>query len=361
MKNRIGGAVATLALGLVFNLMLGAAKLVVGVISQSASVTSDALNNISDAAVSVVAIIATALSARRADHDHPYGHGRYEYIAAFVVGAAVLSVGVEAFVGGFRRVMNPMAGAFDATLFITLGAAIAIKAFMAVLYYIRGKKLAADTLGAACIDSISDVAVTSVVLACLLVERYTGIHIDGYAAMAVAAVIIVLAVKILRATVNRLLGARPDPVLYAKLRGILESNAAVLSVHDIVINDYGTDKKLAEADAVFPSDMPFTDVHAVCDALERKVYAETGIRLCLHADPLLVGVAHELDASVAEILVAYGASAHDISIDDEKKCVELDVMLPIAGAPETEIEGQVRAAIRARLPEYAVTVNVDYI
>ena len=364
MEKRTKNAVITLAVGLALNILLGVAKIVAGLLSRSTSVTSDALNNISDAAVSLVTVFATALAARRADHDHPFGHGRYEYIATFVVGAGILAVGVEVLSSGIKRIITPVSVDFGVIVMATLGAAVAVKAFMAVLYFTRARGAVAggDTLKAAAFDSVSDAAVTAVVLCCAIAEKYTGAHIDGYASIAVAVVIVVFAVKILKTTISRLLGERPDTELYDKVRGIILSFDKVVSVHDIVINDYGAATKIAEADAEFPASMSFVEVHAVCDRIEREVYDKTGIRLCVHADPIVDGDERlsELRLRIAEILDSYGATAHDIVIDDEGKRVELDIRLPLAHSPEAEIKAQVKARINAILP-YDVEINVDYI
>ena len=364
MEKRTKNAVITLAVGLALNILLGVAKLVAGLLSRSTSVTSDALNNISDAAVSLVTVFATALAARRADHDHPFGHGRYEYIATFVVGAGILAVGVEVLSGGIKRIIEPVTVDYGLLVMITLGAAIAIKSFMAVLYFTRARGCVAgsDTLKAAAVDSVSDAAVTTVVLCCAIAQKYTGANIDGYASVAVAVVILAFAVKILKTTISRLLGERPDPVLYDKVRDVILSFDKVVSVHDLIINDYGAATKIAEADAEFPGDMTFVEVHAVCDRIERAVYEKTGIRLSVHADPIMDGDERlkDLRRRVSEVLDSYGATAHDISINDENESVELDIRMPLAHSPEAEITAQVRASITAVLP-YTVNINVDYI
>lgn len=357
-------AVITLAVGLALNILLGTGKMIVGVLSKSTSVSSDALNNISDAAVSLVTVFATALSMRRADHDHPFGHGRYEYIATFVVGAGILAVGVEVLSSGIERAIEPVAVNFGTAVWVTLGVSIAVKLFMAAFYYVRAKGGAAggDTLKAAAIDSVSDAAVTTVVLCCAIAERFTGAHIDGYASIAVAVVIVVFAVRILKTTISRLLGERPDPKLYDAVRDIIMSFDGVISVHDIIINDYGAAIKIAEADAEFPSSMTFVEVHSVCDRMERAVYEKTGIRLCVHADPVVADDERmaALRSRITEILSAYESTAHDIAISDEDKKVELDIRLSVDNAPEEEIVAQVKASIVAVLP-YSVVINVDYI
>ena len=364
MQQRSKNAVVTFAIGLALNILLGVGKLVAGVLSRSASVSSDALNNISDAAVALVTVVATALAARGADHDHPFGHGRYEYIATFVVGAGILAVGAEVLSSGIKRIITPVTVNFGVVVWVTMGASVAVKALMAALYSVRGRRggPGGDTLKAAAADSISDAAVTTVVLSCAIAEKYTGAHIDGYASVAVAVVIVVFAIRILKTTISRLLGERPDRALYDTVRDIILSFDNVSSVHDIVINDYGAANKIAEADAEFPGDMAFVEVHAICDRIERAVYEKTGIRLSVHADPVIDSDErlNELRRRVREVLDSYGATAHEIAIDDENKTVELDIRMPLAHSPVEEITAQVKACITVVL-QYSVNIHVDYI
>ncbi len=362
MDKRNKGALVTLAVGLALNIILGVAKLVAGVLSDSMSVSSDALNNLSDAAVSVVTIIATALSVRRADHDHPYGHGRYEYIATFILGAVIVAVGVEVLIGGVKRAITPVDVAFDIAVWVTLSVSVAVKGFMTVFYTVRGKKANSEAILAAAVDSGSDAAVTSVVLVCAVIEKYTGAHIDGYVSIGVAVVILVFAVKILRGVINRLLGSRPDPELVQKIYSMLEADENVISVHDLVIHDYGAAKKIAEADAVFPADMTFIGVHSVCDELEREVSEKTGVKLSIHADPHIVDDVRlvEIRERISNVLERFNASAHDIKIDDVHKKVELDVKLPDDGASADDIKQSVCGEVSAVI-DYSVDIDFDYI
>lgn len=361
MAERTKSATVTLAIGLALNIALGVSKLVVGLLSHSTAVSSDALNNLSDAAVSVVTIIAVALSARKADKQHPYGHGRYEYIATFVLGAVIVAVGIEVLRGGIERAITPEQVAFDAAMWAVLGASIGVKAFMAVFYTVRGRLVKSDTLKAAAVDSISDVAVTSVVLACALAERFTGVKIDGYVSIAVSVVILVFAVRILKSTVSRLLGERPDAELVKSVDDILNSSPLVLSTHDLIINDYGADNKIAEVDAVFSAELGFLEVHAECDALERKVAEKTGVRLCIHADPLITGDERlvRLREAAESVLGAFGATAHDVAIDDESRRVSLDILVSET-TPVNEVKEMICAAVKQTLPDYTVEIDTDF-
>ena len=360
-KDRNKSALVTLIVGLVLNISLGVAKLVVGQLSESVSVVSDAFNNLSDAGVSVITVLAVALSARAADHDHPYGHGRYEYIAAFVLGAAVAAVGIEVMANGIRRAITPVSPEFGTAVFVTLGASIGVKAFMTVFYTVRGRKENSATIGAAAVDSLSDVAVTTVVLVCAVIERNCGAHIDGYVSIAVAVFILVLAVRILKSVIDRLLGSRPDQALYDGINEIVTSRPEVISSHDLIINDYGAAIKIAEIDAVFPADMSFVDVHAACDAMEKQAFTKFGVRLSVHADPLIVDDARLVDIRnhIDGIIANFSASAHDIEIDDGARVVRLDIHVD-GKAPIQELKAMVEAEIRKTV-DYAVEIDIDYI
>ncbi|MCH5162396.1 MAG: cation transporter [Clostridiales bacterium] len=361
MNARAKSALLTLIVGLIFNVALGVTKLVVGILADSTSVFSDAMNNLSDSAVSVVSVVAIALSARAADHDHPYGHGRYEYVATFILGAVIGAVGIEVLSGGIERAITPKPVDVGVLVFATLGASIGVKAFMAVFYFVRGARTKSGTIKAAAVDSTSDAAVTTAVLVCMIIEKYTGAFIDGYASIAVSVVILIFAARILKNVMGRLLGGRPEPELIDKVNGILASSALAKSSHDLVINDYGEMQKIAEVDLVFPASLSFVEVHAECDRLERLVEEQTGVHLSIHADPFitdderLVAICDKL----SEALKVFGATAHDVGIDDCSKIVELDISLPDDKAPAEEIKAIAEAEVRQVLP-YGVKIHTDY-
>lgn len=362
MNSRAKNALVTLLVGLVLNIALGTSKLVVGILAKSTAVASDAANNLSDAAVSIVSVIAVALSARAADHDHPYGHGRYEYIATFILGAVIAAVGINVLTDGIDRAIHPVAVDAGVAVWAALGASIGVKAFMAVFYTVRGVKAKNGTIKAAAVDSLSDVAVTSAVLVCMIIERYTGAKLDGYASIGVSAVILLFAIRILKNVIGRLLGGRPDPELTNNVNGILSSSELALSSHNLIVNDYGELNKIAEVDLVFPSEMTFVDVHAECDRLERLVLEQTGVHLSIHADPLITDDERLVDIAerLKEALSPFGATAHDLGINDCKNIVELGITLPDDKAPTSEIKAIVEAQIKQVIP-YAVDMHTEYI
>lgn len=362
MSEKTKNALVTLSVGLLLNISLGVAKLVVGLIAGSMSVTSDGVNNLSDAAVSIVSIIAVALSNRAADRDHPYGHGRYEYIATFVLGAVIVAVGVEVFRGGVERAITPSPVDMSVAVIATLITSVVVKAAMGVFYCLRAKRGSADTVRAAAVDSFSDCVVTTAVLVCAVIEKYCGVTIDGYASIGIAVVILVFAVKILRDVINRLLGSRPDKELVSMVYETLNGSSVATNVHDLVINDYGENNMIAEVDLVFPAELAFVDVHAECDRLEREVLEKTGVKLSIHADPLVTTDERvkNIEERVKTAISGFGATAHEIGIDDCKSRITLGLGLGECSIPIDELKGIVEAEVRS-VCDYSVEIHVDYL
>lgn len=359
VEKRDGGAIITLIVGLILNIGLGVSKLVAGLLAKSNSVASDGVNNLSDAAVSLMSVIAVSLAARAADHDHPYGHGRYEYIATFVLGTVIAVVGIELFKSGVERAIAPEEVETGVLVWTTLGISIGVKAFMGVFYLLRSRRN--TTIKAAAVDSFSDVAVTSAVLICMIIQSKTGVDIDGYVSIGVSVIILVFAFRILKGVVARLLGARPDPDLTNKINDILSSSKLAISSHDLVINDYGENKKIAEVDLTFPADMSFVDVHAECDRIEKQALSDMGVTLSIHADPLitsddrLVKIGTELNESLKD----FGVSAHDVVIDDENKKVDVGVTIPNDKVDIDGVKNKVSEVVKSVL-NYDVELHTDF-
>lgn len=363
MEKRTKSAVITLVIGLTLNIALGVSKLVTGMLTHASAITADALNNLSDSAVSIVTIAATALAARAADREHPFGHGRYEYIATFILGAMIVVVGIEALTSGIRRIITPVVVDYSAVLWSVLGVSIAVKAAMSVFYRLRGAKLKSDAIKAAATDSLADVIVTSTVLVCAVIESTTSVNLDGYVTLAVAVFIIVLALKILKNTIDMLLGKRPDEALSAQIYGILTGCAEIVSVHDLVINDYGVGNKIATVDAVLPSNLEFVRVHEICDTLEREVHKSVGVKLTIHADPLIENNEElsAVNARIAEVLQPLGLVCHDVYIDHENNAISFDICVdrevPIGA---DELIQRVKDSVAAA-SDFAVSIHLDYI
>lgn len=279
---RLAGAV-----GIGCNLLLFAAKLIVGFLSGSLSITADAVNNLTDASASVVTLLGFRLAMRPADKEHPYGHARMEYFAGLIVAGIILVIGAGLAKSSVTKILHPQAVTFSWALVIVLVLSILGKLAMAVFYARVGKKIASGTLMASAADSRNDVIATGAVLLSCIVGEVTGLAVDGYMGLLVALFILYSGVMIAKDTMDPLLGAAPDETLVETITGELLAHPAVLGVHDLMIHDYGPGRQFATAHAEIDCRMDVLDAHEVLDELERCCMEDHRVLLTIHYDPVV--------------------------------------------------------------------------
>ena len=356
----------TAVVGLICNLTLGAAKLVVGLISGSLSVAADAANNLSDCGVSAVVVFSFIMSGKRPDREHPYGHGRYEYIASFVVALAVLMVGAELVISSVKGLISPEKPEFSLVTLGVLIGSIVVKSGMAIMYTLRNRKVKSDSIRAAAFDSISDCIVTAIVTAAFLLSRVTDFPVDGVCGLAAGAFVAFGGLKIVGGTVNRLLGNDCDYDVRREITTLVLSDPLVLGAHDLMIHDYGAENKVASVDAEFDCNLPFVKVHDVVDKIEREAYRRYRINLVVHCDPIDVGNPKYNDIRHAMIaaLEPYGrrASFHEMHVDDENKKVSVHLCLDKdLTAHKQVVVAALMQAVADHTDGYSLEVNYDFL
>ena len=356
----------TAVVGLICNLTLGAAKLVVGLISGSLSVAADAANNLSDCGVSAVVVFSFIMSGKRPDREHPYGHGRYEYIASFVVALAVLMVGAELVISSVKGLISPEKPEFSLVTLGVLIGSIVVKSGMAIMYTLRNRKVKSDSIRAAAFDSISDCIVTAIVTAAFLFSRVTDFPVDGVCGLAAGAFVAFGGLKIVGGTVNRLLGNDCDYDVRREITTLVLSDPLVLGAHDLMIHDYGAENKVASIDAEFDCNLPFVKVHDVVDKIEREAYRRYRVNLVVHCDPIDVGNPKYNDIRHAMIaaLEPYGrrASFHEMHVDDENKRVSVHLCLDKdLTAHKQVVVAALMQAVADHTDGYSLEVNYDFL
>ena len=356
----------TAVVGLICNLTLGAAKLVVGLISGSLSVAADAANNLSDCGVSAVVVFSFIMSGKRPDREHPYGHGRYEYIASFVVALAVLMVGAELVISSVKGLISPEKPEFSLVTLGVLIGSIVVKSGMAIMYTLRNRKVKSDSIRAAAFDSISDCIVTAIVTAAFLISRVTDFPVDGVCGLAAGAFVAFGGLKIVGGTVNRLLGNDCDYDVRREITTLVLSDPLVLGAHDLMIHDYGAENKVASVDAEFDCNLPFVKVHDVVDKIEREAYRRYRVNLVVHCDPIDVGNPKYNDIRHAMIaaLEPYGrrASFHEMHVDDENKKVGVHLCLDKdLTAHKQVVVAALMQAVADHTDGYSLEVNYDFL
>lgn len=272
--------------GIILNVLLFAGKLTLGLITASVAVVADAFNNMSDASSSVVTLVGFRMSGKHADKKHPMGHGRLEYISAFIVDMLIIVVGFELFMSSIDKIMSPELPDVSDALLIMLGAAILVKLWLFVYYGRIANKINSAAIRAASFDSISDTVATTLVLVSALISRYTSVAIDGWAGIAVAAFILFTGFRAAKETIELLLGSSPDPEFVQKIYEFVKRYPQVVGIHDVMVHDYGPGRMIVSFHAEVPSDSNFCYAHDVVDCIERDMHDEFGCIVTIHIDPI---------------------------------------------------------------------------
>lgn len=280
--------VATFAsiVGLIANIILTVVKISIGVAIHSVSVIADGANNLADAASSIINLIGFKLSNKPPDKEHPYGHGRIEYLSALMVAIIVILVGFEFLETSFNRVKNPQLVEFEIFAFIILIISIFIKAWLAKFNYDIGKKISSTGLMATAYDALGDVLTTSVVVISIFAGRYTTLPIDGIIGILLSLLIMYNGLNLVKETINPLIGEAPDDELVRAINMDVLTYDYIIGTHDLMIHSYGHGNTIATIDVEFPADVDNITIHDVIDSMEREIGEKYNLKLIVHMDPL---------------------------------------------------------------------------
>ena len=356
-------------LGILCNLFLFALKLVIGMLAGSVAITSDAFNNLSDAGSSLVAAISARLAGQKPDAEHPWGHGRLEYIASLIVSFLILFVGVELLRSSFSGLFSAAAPTFSPIALILLGASVLVKLWMWSYNRYIASLTDAAVLRAAAADSLGDALSSSVVILSAVVGMLLPIRIplDAIMGMLVSLMILKCGWGIARETVDLLLGAPADKETTDALAEILMSGDGIIGYHDLLVHDYGPGRKFASVHAEIPDTADIRHAHEVVDALEVRMFRELGITAVIHTDPITVGndFVDGLRQSVNEIIAAVNPalSMHDFRITDGENRINLifDLLVPFSLTAEDSVRAveEIRRRIGALDPRFRTVIKID--
>ena len=282
------GVVAGLT-GIVLNLLLFAGKLISGLISGAISVTADAFNNLSDAASSVVTLVGFRMAGQKADADHPFGHGRMEYLAGLIVSLLILLVGVELGKSSFEKILHPEETLLTPLTAVILVVSILVKLWMGWFQAALGRRISSETLRAASVDSRSDAVATAAVLVGLAASLLTHLPLDGWVGLLVAVFILKSGFGAAKATLDPLLGQAPEPSMVKAIEDVILSHRQVVGIHDLVIHDYGPGRRMMSVHAEVAADADILEVHDVIDHIERELNRRFHIEAVIHMDPIQIG------------------------------------------------------------------------
>lgn len=273
--------------GIALNVLLFAGKLLAGMLSNSIAITADALNNLSDAGSSLVTLIGFRLAGAKPDSEHPFGHGRMEYISGLVVAAVILLMAYELIRDSIGKILHPEETETSLLVFIILAVSIFVKLYMA--YYNRsiGRQIGSAAMKATATDSLSDAGATSVVFAASLIGHYTGVQIDGWCGVLVGLFIIYAGIQAAKETLDPLLGQPPEKELVEEIHKIVMAHEPICGIHDLIVHDYGPGRQMISLHAEVPAEGNILETHDAIDNVEKELRDKLGCEATIHMDPII--------------------------------------------------------------------------
>ena len=353
--------------GIICNILLSVMKFIIGTFSHSVAITADAVNNLSDTASSVISLLSAKISSRPADKEHPFGHGRMEYVATLILSIAIINVGIEFFKESLDRIMHPSALACSMLTFILLLVSIGVKLWMYFFDKSLAKPLNLSVLNAAAMDSLFDAVTTSVTVAALIMYVLTGMNIDGIASLIVSVIIIWEGISLVKDTLSPLLGGEMDSETVDKIKEIVSQDPSVIGVHDLVIHSYGPERTMATVHIEISSRMTLEDAHTIADIVERKVRRDLGIVLVVHVDPVDIDDkrTNKIREQIERIIKILDPvlTFHDlhVSFGHDEKIVTFDLVVPYSytNSDEDRIMNQIIALLREFDPQTECDITID--
>lgn len=368
---KVRGAYANLAgiVGITTNLMLFIIKLSVGLFSNSVSILADAFNNLSDAASSIITIIGFKMANKPADAEHPFGHGRIEYITAMIVSFMVMLVGLQFVKTSFQKIINPTIVTFELWPFILLLISIGFKFWLSKFNKSIGNKINSSTLKATATDAMGDVFTSTTVVISFLISKFTTLPIDGYIGIVVALAIVYSGFSLIKETLSPLLGEPPDPVLVSDITDMVMSYDNITGIHDLIVHNYGPGRIMASIHAEIPSNIDIMEIHHIIDTAEREISKKLNIYLVIHMDPICVDTDEIIEARnmLKDVLSKYEEvkSFHDFRVvgENNNKSLIFDIeVCPTCLANEissAKLLDNIEKDIKEKAPEYRCVITVD--
>ncbi|NLC96721.1 MAG: cation transporter [Erysipelotrichaceae bacterium] len=272
--------------GIVLNIILFLFKILIGTLSNSISITSDGFNNLSDCATSLITFFGFKMASKPADEEHPFGHGRMEYILSFILSLIILFVGFELIKNSVLELINPSGITFSLISVVVVLISILVKIWMSIFNNTLGKKLNNSAMLAISKDSLNDVIATSATLISLVFSSFTSLPLDGIMGIIVSLFVLKSGYEIIKDTIDELLGMTLDKEIVDKIKEIIMENEIIIGYHDLMVHNYGPGTHFGSVHVEVDSNSDFVTVHDIVDLIEKKLLEETGIMMTLHMDPI---------------------------------------------------------------------------
>ena len=365
VRERCGKLSGLIGIGL--NLVLCAGKFLAGAVTGSISVMADAFNNLTDAGSSLITLIGFRLAGQKPDEEHPFGHGRMEYLAGLVISMLILLVGFELGKSSLDKILHPQSVVFSVVSAVILLLSVCVKLWMFFFNRALGKQIKSAALSATASDCLADSIATSVVLVGLLVGHFFHIHIDGWLGAAVAIFIFRAGILAVKDTVDPLLGQAPEPELVKGVQETVLGHDEIVGLHDLIIHDYGPGRRMLSLHAEIPADADILAAHDIIDHIERELRERYGVEAVIHMDPIVVGdeaTDHMriLVTRLARQVIDEAVTVHDFRMTQGPLHTNLifDMVLP-HGCKLTNEQAKQRIyqAVQQEDPHYYAVADID--
>lgn len=355
------------ALGIVCNTFLFLLKLAIGYAAGSIAIISDSFNNLSDCGSSLVSLLGAKLANRRPDSEHPFGHGRSEYIAALIVSFITMLLGIELLRSGIEKVIHPAQTDFSVVMIAILMLSVLVKVWMFSYNMYLSKAISSSVLEATAKDSMSDVIATTAIILTTVIGKFIDFPpLDGLVGAVVSLLIIKTGYGVAADTIGILLGKPPAAETVREIKETVLSGEGIVGVHDLIVHDYGPGRAMGSVHAEVPDDADIVHVHEIIDALETKISHELGIHMVIHTDPVAVNSesVNIIKSHVLEVLHGMDErlNIHDFRMTDGESRLNLifDLEVPAGLAEDNKAYAARAAELLHKADErYCAVINVD--
>ncbi|ROR28668.1 cation diffusion facilitator family transporter [Mobilisporobacter senegalensis] len=367
-KVRTSYGILSSVVGVVCNIILFAVKISIGLAIHSISVMADAFNNLSDASSGIISFIGVKLANRPADKEHPFGHGRFEYLSAFVVAFLVLQVGFTCFKNAISKIIHPESMEFNIILVGILCISVLLKLWLGLFNRKLGNRINSSVMKATSADAFGDVLITVVTIVAIVVEKLTGFKVDGYMGLVVSLFVLYAGYNIAKETIEPLIGEAVNPELYEKITTMVENYDGIVGSHDLIVHNYGPTHTMASIHAEVPNDIDFEVAHETIDRIERDAQKELGIFLVIHMDPIEVNDTKVLSIKnmVIDTVKEYdeGATIHDFRMVNGEEQINLIFDLVVAHSysedKEYKLIQDVMEAVAEKDKRYQCIITLEH-
>ncbi|SMC25232.1 cation diffusion facilitator family transporter [Clostridium acidisoli DSM 12555] len=356
-------------IGIVVNLILFIIEIILGVLTNSIAIIGDAVHNLADVTSSIVTLVGFKLSNRPADKEHPFGHGRMEYISALVVSFLILVVGLQFVKTSFDRILHPQEVSYNIVTFLIIICAIPLKLWLSYFNKSLGKIINSATLEASGADALNDVAILGGVIISLAAGYAFKVDIDGYVGLVVAVFILLSGLSLVKETLNPLLGQAPDPELVKEIKTSVTKYDHILGIHDLIIHNYGPGRSMASLHAEVPYNISIMKIHEVIDRAEKELSKKLNMFIVIHMDPVYTDSKEVNDArkTVVKVLQQFPIvdSLHDFRIvgEGENKNLIFDIVISfdnkVTDEEEEKLKLDIDAAVKVEHPGYDTVITID--